>query len=378
VGAGVTTTISSTSSVGQEGSVSDTRDEGVSDSDKAWQIRERQLREEEVAAQRRATWLQSFTAVAAVIAASAAIWISLNAREAIDVAKDSVERQAEENRIGTAVGAINSDGPVAQRLAALTLLRRQAIQKLENANDSDATDAERRDALNLFRSTLKTLESYIREPVGFTRPDPWAVGDTQLPRDVHSVGFDVTQMLTRKFLFNDVRGHRGELSELDRELPQLDLNYTSLYGVNLGDIDMSWLSANDFHGIDLRRATIPGSRWQGTKLHDAYLRCANLTNAHFNKRGANATNLSNADMRRANLSKADLRDANLESVNLEGANLDGAKVAGANFSGANLDGGALNNAVGRAEAKGLGDLQEPPPPSETETDPECEASWWTK
>ena len=41
---------------------------------------------------------------------------------------------------------------------------------------------------------------------------------------------------------------------------------------------MSWLSDNDFHGIDLRRA---------------YLRCAKLTNAHFNKGGPDATNLSN-------------------------------------------------------------------------------------
>ena len=56
---------------------------------------------------------------------------------------------------------------MAQRLAAVTLLQGQAVQKLERVNESDATDAERRDLLNLFRSTLKTIESYIRVPVAF-------------------------------------------------------------------------------------------------------------------------------------------------------------------------------------------------------------------
>jgi uncharacterized protein YjbI with pentapeptide repeats len=365
--------------------VSDTRDEGASDSDREWVQRERELREVEVAnqgrgvaAQRRGTLFQLFIALAAVIAAVAALWISLNAREAVDVARDSVERQAEENRIGTAVGAINADGPVAQRVAALTLLRRQAIQKLEHAKEGGATAAERRDALNLFRATLRTLESYIRDPVGFTRPEPWAVGDPQLPRDVHSASLDVREMLTRKSLFNDVRGDRGELSKLDRELPQLDLNFTSLYGVNLSDIDMSWLSANDFHGIDLRMAIMPGSKWQGTKkqgtkLYGAYLRCAKFTNADFYQRGRRATDLSNADLRNANLSGADLREANLQGAKLQGAKLDRAKVAGADFRGATIYSGALDKAKDREKAVGVVEQPQPPPPSETRSDVECEA-----
>jgi hypothetical protein len=115
--------------------VSDTRDDRTSSPANDWKEGEKELRQQEIdnqqagtRAQRWGTRAQVVTAVAATVAAAVAVWISFNAREAVDVARDSVERQAEENRIATAVDAIKGDGPVAQRIAALTRLRRQAVQ----------------------------------------------------------------------------------------------------------------------------------------------------------------------------------------------------------------------------------------------------------
>jgi hypothetical protein len=351
--------------------LSDTRDEGTSSSEGAW---EKPLREQEIRNQRRGTRFQLVTAIAASATALAAVWLSINASKAISVAKQSVERQAEENRIGTAVDAIKSDGPVAQRIAALTLLRRQAIQKLERANEGDPNDTDRRDALDFFRSTLKVLDGYIREPVR-SSPDQAALADPSLPLDVHSAARDMQQMLTRKSLFNDVRSG-GDLSILDRELPDIDLSDASLYRVLLNGLDMSWLSAGDFSGIDLRFARLEGSRWRRSDLTSANLRCAMFPTAHFDagvkKSGEkDPTDLSNADVRNADLTGADLRGATLASANLQGAKLDGAKVAGTDFSGANLDSGALDNAVGREKAVGLNKPPDPPPTSETEVKPEC-------
>jgi Pentapeptide repeats (8 copies) len=358
--------------------VSDMRDEGTSGPPNDWKQDEKDLREQEIKIQRdgiqiqrQGTRVQAFTAIAAVAAALAAVYISINAREAIDVAEESVQRQAEENRIATAVDAIKSEGPVAQRVAGLTLLQRQAIQKLERANEGGASEVDRRDALNFFRSSLKVLESYIRDPVS-SSPDQVVSEDRNPPRDVHSAGRNMMVMLTRKSLFHAVSGgelsqvnykslfdyvsgnggsDRGELSELDREPPDVDLNNANLYGVFLGRIDMSWLSADNFIGIDLRSGILTRSSWQGT-----HLRCANLRDA---------------DMRGANLIKADLRHAELVGAKLQGAKFDRAKIAGADFTGATIDPGALDNANGRDQAVGLGEQPQSPPPAPP---PECDAA----
>ena len=342
----------------------------------AWRIGEFQLREQEVASQRRGTRLQAFTAVAALAAALAAVYVSVNASRAIDVAQKSVQRQAEESRLGTAVGAIGT-GPTAQRVAGLTLLRREATQRLESANESNASKADRRDALSLFRGTLEVLVSYVKSPVRSssdqagppadgTPPAQFAVGEPQLPPDFYYAASDIKFMLSREALFNEVRGDSGELSDVDRELPAMDLAHTSLYGVSWKGVDLSWLSGRYFPQVDLRLAQLSGSKWQGASLGGAYLRCARLQHARFNK-----SSLSNADLRRANLTNADLRGANLEGANLEGANLDGAKVKGANFRGATIDSGALDKTVDRKGAIGVGEPPQTPPPSEPQIEPEC-------
>jgi uncharacterized protein YjbI with pentapeptide repeats len=364
-----------------------------------WKPGERDLRQREVAGQRRATVAQSLTGIAAFLAAIAAVAVAIQAREAIDVAKESVQRQAEESRIGTAVDAIKSDGPVAQRVAGFTILRRQATQKLENANESGVSPRDRRDALSFFRSTLQILVTYLHNPVRVspdeTKPPPecsspkWPDGNPVLPRDVQYAANDIQFMLSRGPLFSAVTGvpalseirsmfrrgplfsavtgvsgdlseiqstlRRGGLSNLDRDPPSMDLSCANLHGLRWR-LDVSWLDGRFFPSVDLRGANLVDSNWQGSFLQGAYLRCADLKNARFQPKVGTSgepenTNLKDADLRNADLSGADLRGANLAGANLQGAKLDRAKVAGADLRGARFDDGALKKALRSEDVK---------------------------
>jgi hypothetical protein len=351
---------------------------------RAWRPDELELRRQEVASQRRGTWLQTFTVIAALSAALAAVYVSINASRAIDVAKESVERQADESRLATALADVDS-GPTAKRVAAFTILQRHATQTLENASERGASERERRDALSLFRTTLDVLASYVKDPVRASdQPPPpsdaaspaFAIGDPFMPRDVYYAASSIKVMLGRKSLFDEVRGEPGDLPERDRELPALDLSNAHYYGVAWDRIDLAWLSGKDFQGVDLRRASLVGSKWRGF-LKGAFLRCATLTSARFDTSLPNRTDLRDADMRRANLTKADLRNADLRGASFEGANLDGAKLKGAlvtetNFTGAKLRPDSLEKARDRKSAIGVG-TQSQIPAAETRPDLECEA-----
>ena len=349
-----------------------------------WKPNELELRRQEVTSQRRGTWLQACIAIAALAAALAAVYVSLNASRAIDVAKESVQRQAEESRLATALQALDN-GPTAKRVAAFALLRRDATQKLESASDSGTSERERRDALSLFRATLNVLASYVKDPVRSPDQPPlpsdvaspdFAIGDPLLPRDVHYAASEIKVMLGRKSTFYEVRGDPGDLPESDRELPALDLSGAHYYGVNWDGLDVAWLRGKDFQGVDLRRASLVGSEWKGS-LKRAFLRCATLTRARFSTTLPNRTDLRDADMRRADLTNADLRNADLRGASLEGANLTGAKLQGAwvtetDFTGAKLGPNTLEKAKDRDAAIGAG-TQSQIPASETRPDLECEA-----
>jgi hypothetical protein len=256
-----------------------------------WKPNELELRRQEVTSQRRGTWLQACIAIAALAAALAAVYVSLNASRAIDVAKESVQRQAEESRLATALQAVDT-GPTAKRVAAFTLLQRDATQKLDSASAAGTSERERRDALSLFRATLDILASYVKDPVrNSDQPPPpsdaaspgFAIGDPLLPRDVHYAASAIKVMLGRKSTFYEVRGDSGDLPENDRELPALDLSSAHYYGVNWDGLDVAWLGGKDFQGVDLRRASLAGSEWRGS-LKGAFLRCATLTRARFSCR----------------------------------------------------------------------------------------------
>jgi Pentapeptide repeats (8 copies) len=349
-----------------------------------WKPDELELRRQEVTSQRRGTWLQAFIAIAALAAALAAVYVSINASRAIDVAKESVQRQAEESRLATALDAVDT-GPTAKRVGAFTLLQRDATQKLDSASESGASERERRDALRLFRATLDILASYVKDPLRASdQPPPpsdatspgFAMGDPLMPRDVYYAASAIKVMLGRKSVFYEVRGDSGDLPESDREFPALDLSGAHYYGVAWDGIDLAWLGGKYFQGVDLRRASLVGSKWRGS-LKGAFLRCATLTGARFNTSLPNRTDLRDADLRRANLTNADLRNADLRGARLEGANLDGANLQGAwvtetDFTGAKLRPNALEKVKDREAAIGVG-TQSQIPASETRADLECEA-----
>ena len=350
-----------------------------------WKPNELELRRQEVTSQRRGTWLQAFIAIAALAAALAAVYVSINASRAIDVAKESVQRQAEESRLATALNAVDT-GPTAKRVAAFTLLQRDATQKLDSASEGGASKRERRDALSLFRATLDILASYVKDPVRASdQPPPpsdatsptFAMGDPLLPRDVYYAASAIEVMLGQKSVFYDVRGDSGDLPESDRQLPALDLSQAHYYGVPWDGIDLAWLGGKYFQGVDLRRASLGGSKWGDSSLKGAFLRCATLTVARFSTSLPNRTDLRDADLRRANLTNADLRNTDLRGASLEGANLIGAKLKGAwvteaDFTGAKLSPNALEKAKDHEAAIGVG-TQSQIPASETRADLECEA-----
>jgi uncharacterized protein YjbI with pentapeptide repeats len=198
----------------------------------------------------------------------------------------------------------------------------------------------------------------------------FAIGDLHLPRDVYYAAGDIKAMLDRKALFYEVRGEPGELPESDRGLPGLDLAYVHLYGVNWKGIDVAWLRGGKyFPSVDLRRAELSDSKWSGSTLKGAYLRCAVLEHAKFNP-----SDLRDADLRRAKLMHADLRNSDLRGAKLDGANLtdvklDGALVEEADFAGAKIDPEALKKAKDGDKAKGVGEPSQIPPSERLE----CEA-----
>jgi hypothetical protein len=84
----------------------------------------------------------------------------------------------------------------------------------------------------------------------------------------------------------------------------------------------------DLSGLDLRRATLTGARFQGVDLEST----------HFDEALLNNAELQGASLVDARFSKAVLRCANLQNANLSGADLKQSIVSGADFTNANLTG----------------------------------------
>jgi uncharacterized protein YjbI with pentapeptide repeats len=343
-----------------------------SDSSKAepqWKPGERELREQEVAGQRRASWIQTWTTFAALLAAGVAVVAAINAARSIQVAAQGVRRQADETRLTTAVTNLGADLP-AQRVAGFTLLRRYALQRVESANEGNATTSERRDALRIYRGTIDILANYLVKPSADASPPDLGKGTPALPRDDIYAAVELKRLLQSKAVFlqlwRNVTGmsHNRSLSDLlgttvnrsqkeaerDEPFPAIDLSLTNLYGSNWEDTDFSWLDGQSFVSVDLRRAGMSRSNWTGSDLDGAYLRCADLTSAHLG-----GSNLRGADLRRAKLVRTDFRNANLRGADLrgatlDGAHLDGADVAGANFTDANIGQTTLEKATHHKQA----------------------------
>jgi uncharacterized protein YjbI with pentapeptide repeats len=370
-----------------------TPEESVSDSGNAWKPREERLRKRELNQSLASTIVQSLIAVAAVVAVAIAAGAAITAGDAIDVAKRGIQTQADENRLSTAVDAMAGGTPTA-RVAGLTLLRRNAEQRLANATDDNASASDRRDALTLYRGTVEILATFLKTPAEPSAT--FAIGDPHPKPDTVYAENDLNQWLQNRTTFLQLARtkpnafstprERARLAKRDRkELPNIDLALAELYGVPWENIDFSWLGHRVFTGVDLRQAKLANSTWGKTELTEAHLGCAHLENADLDKGSVftsadlhraflNGSKLRKADFTRANLSYADLRGAKLNGANLTDANLTGAKIEGADFTGAILDGSVLKgveyeHAPIDEGALVAGTQREPPPAPATPEDP---------
>ena len=371
----------------------DSHDSDSSTTEAQWKHGERELREQEIAGQRRASLIQTWTTFAALLAAAVAVFAAINAARSIQVAAEGVRRQADESRLTTAVNNLGADLP-AQRVAGFTLLRRYVLQRVESANEGNTTTSERRDALRIYRGTIDILANYLVKPSAGASPPDVGKGTPTLPRDDVYAAVELKRLLQSKpaflQLWRKVTGmsHNRSLSDLlgttvntsqkeavrDEPFPAVDLSFTNLYGSNWQDTDFSWLEGHSFVSVDLRRAGMSKSIWNGSDLESAFLRCADLTSAHFE-----GSNLSGADLRRATLVSTDLRNANLRDADLrgatlDGAHLDGADVAGANFTDANIGQTTLDQAKHHKQAVAAPgqpspdpDVVDGPPSADSET-----------
>jgi hypothetical protein len=347
------------------------------------------LRNKEVRTQRRISVVQIGTIVIALLAAVAALWAARNASRSADVSEVGVRRQANENRLTTAVNSIGEDLP-AQRVGGFALLRRHAIQRLEEASEANVTDAERRDALRLYNGTIQVIVTYLQEPrppseaeVASEPPPPLRAecGGGEAPEDLPTDATYAAQELRRLLEGDEEYLQVWRRTGREEPLPVIDLANTNLYGLSWSGVDFAWLGSHFLVGVDLRDANLNGSHFQGsterpTTLSGALLGCARLVKADlsatperrvwFSRWGSGfstervvtdyvGANLEGAHLEGALLEGANLEGANLRGAHLEGAHLDGAHVKCADFTDATIDPGALDKVLDRDQARGVGE-----------------------
>jgi uncharacterized protein YjbI with pentapeptide repeats len=308
-----------------------------------WLAEDRALRKLEVESQRRASHWQSVGAVVAAVATVAATIVAYQAIEAVRVQRDGINRQVDEGRLSVALDAIGGDQP-AQRIAGMTLLRRNVTERLDRANSDGATEEDRRDAYGLFGASLLIVQNYLRSAeISSARPGTPAGEGYGFPKLASDTVYAARE-LQRLLALNK------QVTSLSREKLGVDLSHVVLYGQAWRGIDFSWVNHYS-RGLDLRGANLRESRWGTSDLANSHLQCADLTKSIFglDKPGGGFYNASlvSADLRGANLTGARL-PADMTNAKLDGANLDGT-----DFTNANLNGVDLSAAVNVDRAKGL-------------------------
>jgi hypothetical protein len=313
-----------------------------------WKDGEKELVEREI----RQGWLklivEAAIAGAAVIAAVVAYSAATAAKDAVEVAAAGIERQADEDRLSTAISSIGAD-QAAQRVGGFALLRRHVGAEVTAASRDDAnSDDERLDAYRLYTVGLDVLENYLRSPgdvpigpvgqpagLGYGRPivpddNRYAANELRalvnLRADVEALGLDATPVTPG---------------------PSVDLSSVQLFGQSWRGIDFSWLAGHYFVGMDLRGANLSESVWGGSDLSRAFLQCADFTKAKLIG---------------ANLEGADLRGATLIDAKLTGAKLAGADLRAADLSGVKgLSDEQLKGVIWDETTAGLEEYELPPP-----------------
>lgn len=305
--------------------------------------RDRELREQEVQSQRRQAKAQSIGAIVAAIATAAAAYAAWQAGQAVRVSTESMTRQNQEARLSAAVEALGGAEP-AQRIAGLTLLRRNVTERLDRAHSDGATDEDHRDARGLYAASLTIVQNYLKSAkASSTQPGTPAGAGYGVPKVSKEIPYVAREL---QFLL--------QLKDQARSLPGarlgVDLSNVVLYSQPWDRIDFSGVTHYS-KGLDLRGATLTESRWGTSYLGYSHLQCARLSKSVFGLPDGNGgfdnASLVSADLRGANLAGATVR-ADLTNAKLEGANLDGT-----DFTNANLNGVDLSKAVNFDKAKGL-------------------------
>jgi hypothetical protein len=301
------------------------------------------LRVREVSTQEKAVRWQKWAAVASVVTSLAAAYAAWQAGQAVKIASTGIERQADENRLSTAIDSIGAP-QLAERVAGFTMLRRHVETMMDTAVTEGDADS-RADAYNLYDMSLEIFENYLKNPVSAPAfepsVEPVPAKEPVVGRGHPDVASDV------QYAANDLRGLLNQeqlVSQLDEDnsTPTVDLTGIQLYRKPWEGIDFSWLAANYSPKIDLRGANLTDSAWgEVSTLDEANLQCAVLINSDL--RGTSLVNahlqgaaLIGSDLTGADLEGADLTEANLKNADLSGANLTNANLSGANMKGADV------------------------------------------
>lgn len=272
-----------------------------------WKPGEDAFRAAEVASQTRTARAQvnltritlAATLVAIFTATFTAVFSVNQSKSSLTVAEQSIEQQANESRLATAVMAIGGQTP-AERVAGVELLWRHVDEQLTAAASTPVNSLDREDAHGLYISALIILSDFI------SRSQPGANAPCALPRqvDVQYAADELQNLLDAKARFMMLQPGSGP--------PAVDLSYAELCDQYWPRINFDGLSGANLPGIDLRGSNLQESRWGDAFLGGAQLQCADLRYADL----SHAT-LTGADLRGANVADASLPH-NLPASQLDG------------------------------------------------------------
>jgi Pentapeptide repeats (8 copies) len=253
-----------------------------------WKPGEKELRIQEVATQKRMSWVQLVVAGTAFLASLAAVGAVLVAWGGVNVAQKGIQRQADENRLATAVTAIGEKN-AAERVGGVTLLRRHVEERLVAAASTAPNSPDRWDAYGLYTSALVILANYLRGVPFTTAKEPCP---SPMPLDDQYAADALKQLLDMK---------AAVLALKVGSAPTVDLSSVELCSQHWTDIKFDWLAAAYLLKINLRGSNLEDSHWGHAFLVGAQLQCANLSGADLSH-----TNMTAADLRGANLYRTKL------------------------------------------------------------------------
>jgi hypothetical protein len=254
-----------------------------------WKPGEKELRIKEVATQKRMSWAQLLVAGTALVASLAAVGAVLVARDAVNVAHEGIQRQTDESRLATVVTAIGEKN-AAERVAGVTLLRRQVDERLMAAASTAPNSSDRWDAYGLYTSALVILANYLRGvPLTYKKPCP-----SPMPLDDQYAADELKHLLDMK---------AAVLALKVGSPPTVDLSSVELCTQHWVGIRFDWLAAAYLLKINLTGSNLANSHWGHAYLVGAQLECANLSGADLSHTTMTAANLRGANLYRTQLPK---------------------------------------------------------------------------